>query len=169
MKKLNNQGFLLVETLIVSVFVMTTLLFIFIQFQKLDSSYKRTLKYNTTDGLYAVYNIRQYILTNGYTDLISDFIVLDDPYLNISSCPSTSLTNVEYCAALVTSLQIKSLILIDENPSEFIATLPNVSIISEEMKDFIKYINYDNNVGEYRLVAEFTDGTFATLKIFEGI
>ena len=40
----NNKGFVLVETLLVSVFILTTLIFLFIQFRTVKQSFDRSFR-----------------------------------------------------------------------------------------------------------------------------
>ena len=47
MKK-NNQGFMLVEFLVVSIFVLGTLIFLTIEFNNINKSYNRSFKYDTS-------------------------------------------------------------------------------------------------------------------------
>ena len=61
MKKIDNRGFMLTETLIVATFLVTTLLFLYIQFNNVTKTYDTSFKYNTVNGLYAVNNIINYI------------------------------------------------------------------------------------------------------------
>ena len=62
------------ETLIVSTFAASTMIFIFIQFRRITTEYDRTFHYNTVEGLYATQEINKYILNNdrsNVTDSIS--------------------------------------------------------------------------------------------------
>jgi len=61
MKKRNNLGFMLTETLIVSTFVTAALLYMFINFRLIYQNYNRTFSYNTVNSLYAVNQIEKYI------------------------------------------------------------------------------------------------------------
>ena len=64
MKKLNSSGFMLAETLIVTTFVAGILIFLFIQFTNLGKAYDDSYIYNTTEGLYALEDIKKYINTD---------------------------------------------------------------------------------------------------------
>lgn len=166
MKK-NQNGFMLVETLIVSVFILSTLIFLFVQFQKIESGYSLSYKYNPTDKLYAVYNIRDYILKNGYENIANALDNSIDNYLNISTCPATYLSNTEYCSSLVSYLDVKTIFFTKENTSDLVADFKNIGTINQDMKSFIKYIKYDDEATKNRLIVEFNDETYASLKIFK--
>ena len=55
MKNLNNRGFGLVETLIVSVFVMGIISLVFVNFYPLIGEYEKREVYDDVDGKYAAY------------------------------------------------------------------------------------------------------------------
>ncbi len=169
MKYLSSKGFMLVETLVVSVFTLSVLLFVFIQFQKLESSYANSLKYNHSDGLYAAANMRRYLLDNGFEIVRDDFLLSGDRYVDLSSCNNTGLTNTVFCNKLKETLGVKTVIMIQENPTLFISEFRNIRDLSEELKEFAKYIKYDNDAGVYRLILEFENGTFSSIKISEGM
>ena len=52
------------EVLVVSIFIITTLVFLFTQFINLKKSYDNILVYNTVDGLYGTKNINDYLNTS---------------------------------------------------------------------------------------------------------
>ena len=60
MKK-NTKGFMLVEFLVVSIFVLGTLIFLTVQFNNINKSYNRSFKYDTVSNLYSAKNIRKMI------------------------------------------------------------------------------------------------------------
>lgn len=171
MKK-DNKGFLLIETLIVTVFIVSTLIFLFVQFQRIESNYSRTFNYNTVDGLYRLANLRDYAIDNYFDEARIRLGNTTLPYLNLSTCGQVNNINPmniserEYCDLLYSTTEVKTLILIDENTTEMVEYLRNITLISEDKKDFIRYINFDDEIGRHRLVVEFKDGTFATIKIF---
>lgn len=179
----NNKGFMLVETLVVSVFVLTTLLYLFVQFQKIENSYDSTFNYNTTNNLYKVANFRTFVQKNGYANLDSAMISnagaprlwqSGDPFfIDITSCPATYLSNTPYCIRLIDTLNIKQVIftkyVVNDGfgGNNLIEELKNLTTISEEMKDFIRYIRIDMPSTANRLIIEFKDGTFGSLAISE--
>ena len=79
MKKINNKGFMLVEVLVVSVFISSILIVMFVQFKKINNSYNVSFNYNTVDSLYLLNNVKKRLITNStnisynyYKDQISD-------------------------------------------------------------------------------------------------
>ena len=74
MKK-NNKGFMLIETLIVTTFVAGVLLFLFFQLTSLNNSYTEYYNYNTTEGLYALEDVKDYINSDTmFQDYVSNNI-----------------------------------------------------------------------------------------------
>lgn len=61
MKKFDNKGFALVETLVVSVFVVSLFLIVFNNFYPLMSEYEKREVYDDVDGVYAAYWIGKLI------------------------------------------------------------------------------------------------------------
>ena len=167
--KFNNKGFLLIETLIVTVFVVSTLIFLFVQFQRIETNYSRTFGYNTVDGLYRLANIREFIEDNVLEQAINQLNNSSLQYVNLSSCNFISnlnselTTEIDYCELLYSVSEVKTLVLVEENTEAMISDLRNVTFLTEEKKDFIKYINYDDEFGKYRLIVEYEDNTFATV------
>lgn len=179
MKKLNKKGFLLAETLIVSTFIATTMVFIFVQFRRVNSTFDRTFSYNNVNSLYALNNMNQYIINNGYNDIASAINNnVDNPYVGLinddGTCSSLYLTNIDYCNKLVEILKIEKLFVTNEdlNINNFKANLNEYGEFDSQMIKFIKFIKYDDitespiDSTRKRTIARFKDGTYATLKLY---
>ena len=167
MKKKNNLGFSLMETLIVSVFVTSLLVFLFVQFQKVNSSYETTFSYNTVNALYGAQSINQYIQQDGYDQLINTYEdnVLDGIYyVEFSDCSSEYFVETAYCQQLLLSLNVEHVYFTGSNVTNFLKNLESHDM-SEETKEFVRYINTDSTSDGYRLIVEYTDGEYATLKL----
>lgn len=67
MKKFDNKGFALVETLIVSVFVVSLFLIVFNNFYPLMSEYEKREVYDDVDGVYAAYWIKRLVENSSYS------------------------------------------------------------------------------------------------------
>ena len=68
MKK-RNKGFMLIETLVVSTFIISTLIYLYVQFTNLKKSYDISFRYDTIPGLYSAKEIDKFINNNyGYAD-----------------------------------------------------------------------------------------------------
>ena len=155
MKKMNNRGFMLTETLIVSTFLVSTLLFIYIQFNNINKTYEKSFKYNTINSLYSLNILKNYISNDGLNNLKNN--ANSDFFVQINDCSSDYFASSDYCRVLINSLNIKTAILIDNDNIE---NLDNT--LDQTILDFINDI--DINL-KYSLVAEFNDNTFAYLEI----
>ena len=156
-----SKGFALVETLIVSTIIATILIYVFVQFNALQSEYNESFKYNDVDDLYKLDSIKSYInsldntaKTNIITKITSDDIIIMDKEDNTY----TDITYFDNQNDLLTNLGIKTLILTK-------ADINNVdtSSLSKNIKDMIKRI--DNKSDNYRIIAEFNSGIAATITI----
>ena len=156
-----SRGFALVETLIVSTIIATILIYVFVQFNALQSEYNESFKYNDVDDLYKLDSIKSYInsldntaKTNIITKITSDDIIIMDKEDNTY----TNITYFDNQNDLLTNLGIKTLILTK-------ADINNVdtSSLSKNIKDMIKKI--DNKSDNYRIIAEFNNGNAATITI----
>ena len=161
MKKMNNRGFMLAETLIVATFLVTTLLFIYIQFNNITKTYDNSFKYNTVNGLYTAKNIIKYISTDGIDSLKTKLAQDGVEFVNITGCSNTYFTENDYCIVLMNSSNVKTVLFTEEN----LDILKNTTTsLDQTIVDFIDYIDYEKTTG-YRIIIEFNDNTFASLKI----
>lgn len=159
MKKINNKGFVLIETIIVSAFVAGILIFTFIQFTSLTSSYSDSFKYNTVEDLYAVENIKNYFLSDSSALTLLNDSINPDRVKDITDCGI--FTNESYCKRLLELSNIEELIVCNNYFDE-----KNVYVKDEGFKEFIKKIK-GTGKEKYRLVAKFKDSTFATIRFGE--
>ena len=163
MKKMNNRGFMLSETLIVATFLVTTLLFLYIQFNKVTKTHDTSFKYNTVNGLYSTNNIIDYIKTDGLENLKIELLKEGIEFVDITSCHTDYFKEKDYCSVLIESLNIKTVIFTNEN----LTTLKSINTgLKQTIIDFIDYIKFEETDG-YRVIVEFNDDTFASLKVKE--
>lgn len=164
MKKLNKKGFMLVETLIVSTFIMTILIFLYVQFRTVTDSYNTSFKYNNVNNVYIANNIRKFLNGENFSKIKSD--LASSSYIDVTNCPSTYITETSYCRKLFTDLNVSTVIVVKDD-------LTNVkghmnTQWSEGLKDFIRSLKTDSETNSIRLIVEFTDNTYASLKFVEG-
>lgn len=172
MKKINNKGFLLTELLVTATLVSTVLIFLYAQFYNVKRSYENSFKYNNVNDLYALDNVRSFLIDDGYIDTYVNMakrgeILSSVPYLEITSF----INNNDYFNSLIFSTNIKKLYFTKEFLADLLIYLNN-NINSnnaselEKFRRFVAYIDYNvDNKSGYRLIAEFNDGTFATLLV----
>ena len=164
MKKNNNKGFLATEALVVSIFVLTTLIVIFVQFQTITNSYNYSFKYDTVDDLYLLNEAKSYIKSNYNQKLIDDLNSSVYKYVDISFCDENYLNYSNYCQVLFNNLNIKKIIFTNENTDALKESLNQSHSLNEELISFIKTIKYDG-VNSYRIIAEFNNNTYASLRL----
>lgn len=157
MKK-NKRGFILVETLLVTMFVAGALIFVYIQFSKLNKSYDDSYKYNTVEGLYALEDIKNYILNDPMATEYINSNIETQKYIDIIDCKI--FTDIDNCLNLIDLENIKNI---------FITTnsIPKNNILKYD-EDFNSFINKINSMGteSYRIVAQFNDLTYATVRLY---
>ena len=150
---------MLAETLIVTTFVSGILIFLFIQFNNLSSAYNESYKYNTVEGLYSLRNIRDYVYNEPDIYYEIDDVVDFNEILDITDCEKNRAFELEYCKLLFELEDIKTLIVATNS-----FNLENFENRDEELKMFVGKIKPTGDE-KYRLIAEFNDGTFATIRM----
>ena len=157
----NSKAFALVETLIVSTIIATILMYVFIQFNKVESKYDESFRYNGVDNLYNLDSIKGYI--NSLDSALITYIVtkINNDDIIIMDKNDDTYTNIEYLdnqIDLLANLDIKTLVLTK-------ADINNVdtSSLSKTLKNMIKKI--DNKSDNYRIIAEFNNGECATITV----
>ncbi len=108
MKKINSSGFVLAETLIVSVFLMVIFAMLYSSFMPLVGEYEKRETYDDVDGKYAVYWIKRMIEDDSYSipsTKIND--IKDKGYVRFECSDITTDTEKRaYCISLVKYLQV---------------------------------------------------------------
>lgn len=165
MKKFNNRGFMLTELLVTSTLVCTVLIFLYAQFFSVKKSYENSFKYNTVNGLYALSNVRDFLVDNDIYILKQNLLLNDYVDLTDESNNRIVLNDSEYFNTLITKLNIKNIIFTKENLTDLISNLNSMPDTFEDMKKFIRYIDYNKTGSLYRIIVEYADNTFATLLV----
>lgn len=175
-EKINNKGFMLVETLIVCVFVGVTLVFLFVQLRNIANTYDRSFTYNTTNALYNAEQIREYLQTVNIETLKADLATSTKGYLDITSCNLPYYLPVvgeedafkEYCNTFYQQLNVQKILFSIEELTQIKHKLDNYrkeDNISQKMLDFINYVPYKKKSDAYRISIEYKDGTFASIQM----
>ncbi len=158
MKK-NNKGFTLVETLIVSAFVIGTLTYLFIQINNSITNYDIAFKYDAVNDVYNTNVIKNYIADNGYIDLKNK---MNNGYLDITDYV---IGNISYYELIKKNTNSKRILFVNENMIEIKKNLNNTDF-SEELKRYIS--RYDNNTTlttGYIIIIEYNNDHIASLRI----
>ena len=161
MNRMNNRGFLLAESLVVSTFVLTILIFLFVQFRNVVTNYKTTYSYNNVESIYNLGSFSNYISTNNIKIDTSS----DKPYTIIYKDNTCQLNVNTFCDDMLEAMNAKLVIYTSSDISNIKNYVNNNQDdnISQSMRDFINKISAVKVENKGRLLAEFNDGTFATV------
>lgn len=177
MKK-NNKGFVLVETLVVTVFVAAVFLVIYINFYPLVGEYERRDFYDDLDSKYGAYWIKVFLQDDNYsfssisTFLNSrgyDFFEGEDGSSFCGNFPVNS-DDRNFCTTMWQRLHVNKVIVtnyqLDQNSSGIKNFKPIASSISEFGESFHAYIEFlpdyivpSVNRAKYRVLVEFKRST----------
>lgn len=165
----NNKGFMLIEVIITSTIVITTMVTLYTSFNKLYNNYRTKNSYYNIDAVYATRDIINLMLNNDYN--LSEFIYNTFPnntygfiikkgicYLGDESTETTR------CSDRQKYYKIQNMIL-SEYDSESLNNLKNTSSaqLNQTFKDYIDYLitYYDIKQTEeysYIILTEIQDG-----------
>lgn len=154
-KKMYSEGFMLVETLIVTTFVTSVLIFLFIQFNNLSNNYSDSYSYNTVNDLYALRNVKYYIESDS-TFINSLNEINKSIYIDMTDCNLVEDEN--YCFKLLEYLNIKKLYIVDN-----FFDIRLFDKTNEPLKKFVQKIK-SQGLEKYRIIGEFNDSTYATIR-----
>ena len=162
MKK-NNKGFLMVETVVVSTFVMFVLIILYIQFSSLLINYKKSYTYNTVSNIYNLSAIKDYLIENQGEDGSSLNAQLSEttPYIVIYSngnCnKDIALSNIDFCNEVAKAGDFETIIYTNSDVTKLKDIIKNTddAIFTQGFKNFITKINNIDN--KNRLIAKFVD------------
>lgn len=160
MKKLNNKGFVLVETLVVSVFLMTIFSILYNNFYPLIGEYDRREAFDDLDGKYAAYWVKRMIQNDGYNLDISSLMA--SSYAEFNCDNFNTPTSQETCKTLIKRLQVNKAYIIQYNTSKFKNEVENLhpGSYSNGIKDYVNYLpmfskSPSANGAGYRVIVEF--------------
>lgn len=154
MKKNDQKGFMLVETLVVTTFIAGVFIFLFIQFSNLNKSYKFSFKYDTVEGKYALEDVLDYLKNETRFTSKIDLYMSSNEYIDITECSNDLFINVSYCKKLLSLENINKVIISNNGfkPQE-------ESQLSENIKEYFNKINKKNeNSFNYYVVIELKNG-----------
>lgn len=162
MKKLNNKGFLMVETLIVSVFVLTIFVLVYQNSVPMVGIYKARERYDDIDSVYNANLFRNLVIRDGvlYQELLTR--IDNEGYIDITDCGVFDNELLSTCNTLKNMVGVTS-------EDKIYITNWDVSIEGEEtgksiltdsslnrgLLDYIKYLNeqgQETSLFSYRLI-----------------
>lgn len=169
MKKNNNQGFMLLETLIVSTIILCTLVFLYVQFINIKRNYDISFRYNTIPGLYIAKEFSGILAETGYSNLKT---TLQTSTYHRINCSVDSDINTNLCSKFYDKSNIKQILFVRDDISSFISELQTGTIkdlnIGNDFKKYIIRLNTKKNADQYRIIIEFKNKTYSSIML-EGV
>ena len=129
-------------------FVLGILVFMFLQIKTIINGYDKSFSYNTIPGIYHAREIGKFVKNNEYATLIEQVDENGFVVLNNTNATYTSIFNTANVKNLVISSGDLSLLKADNS-------------LSPKFQNYIKTLT---NSKEYKLIFEFNDDTFTTIK-----
>lgn len=160
-KRLNNRGFMLVETLIVSVFIMAIFSLLYTNIFPLVGEYDRIKNYDTIQATYVAHWARKIALkglpTNVYTT------AKNTGYVDITNCSLYTQSNAgSWCQNFKTANSISRIYLTSYNTTKLKTFVKDNSAFSRDFREYIAYLPaYSKNTsktpttGYYRVIVEY--------------
>lgn len=108
MKRINNKGVVLLETLVVSIFVMAIFIFLYKNTVPMMAQYEKLETFDDVDSVYAANLIKNLVITNISYKYIDENLLTTNSYADISNCNDSNLyTDSSYCTKLKQNLHIE--------------------------------------------------------------
>lgn len=157
MKK-DNRGFLLAESLIVSTFVLTIIVFLFTQFKNVVVNQKRSYTYNNVEDIYTLGALSDFLKANNVELTKKGYVYKDN------NCTDNIPGQLkDRCQTLVNSMDVEYIIFTDSNLPTATEYLKNTMSASQDLIDFASRIADPKIDYKGRLFAKFKNGNFATI------
>ena len=164
MRKLNNKGFMLVETLIVAVFLVTIFSILYTNFYPLIGEYERREFYDDIDSKYSIYWIKRIVQSGSYRLTEADKTTIDRNGFIKFSCNNIigDEDQKATCQETLnrTGADPNNIYIIDFVTSDFkYAVDNNKSSYDEDLREYINYLpeftKGSLNGAQFRLIVVF--------------
>ncbi len=163
-KKINNQGFMLAETLIVSIFVLSVFSMLYANILPLIADYKTQQNYDTVEATYDAHWIRKIILNGLKEDSFTT--VINNGYLDVSDCLLYTKNDMEgWCSNFRAINNVTKIYLTTYSLEKFKAKVKDNNNYTREFREYISYVpTYSknstkvNNNTYFHVIIEFTKG-----------
>ena len=154
MKKNNQKGFMLVEAFVVSTIVLGVLVFMFIQIRTIVNGFNKSFSYNTIPGIYIANELKKIIKIQDYDELkqqveLTGYVLVDEDRTDWNNMFGIN--------------NIKTLIIAKDD----INSLKKIKgeKISDKVIDYINTITSSDVQNAYRIIVEFNDDTYASIRV----
>ncbi len=160
MKKLDNKGFVLAETLVVTVFIMTIFTILYNNFFPLVGEYEKREHYDDVDSKYQVFWLKNFaqhgnfqfpnLQTTGYKEY-NDY----NEFCKFKEGGNDVDNQIKMCQQFCKTAGVKKIVLSTYNISKLKANIED----TDGFSDYINYLpNFKNpslNGAKYRVIASF--------------
>ena len=160
MKKIDNQGFVMVETIVVAVFVIGICTFLFTNFLPLIADYERVSEYDNVDTKYKAHEIRKMLLREfdkdaNLTSIFSSHISSNTGYYRYQNYSEevgdevvvknrlcSLLTSPNYCNKLLSTdyLNVKEIIVTPFKLSNFKGIVKDNQDFDRSLREYVEYL-----------------------------
>ncbi len=149
---LKKQGFVLVETLIVSVFMMTLLSLLYANIAPIVAEYNRRKNYDDVTTKYVAHWARKMILDKGQAEVYT----FTNGYLDVTDCDY--YRDVNFCNQFKTVNHIQKIYLADYDLKAFKDYVQTSDRFSRGLIDYLNTLpEYETQAGVYRVIVETRD------------
>lgn len=176
-KIVNKNGFILVETLIVGVFIMGIFSLLYTNFFPLIGEYERYKDYDTVESTYIAHWARV-IALKGLSNASYD-TAKNTGYLDISDCSLYTNSNaLADCSTFVTMNNISKIYLTPYSTVSFKNFVKDNNSFSRSFREYISYLpTYSKNTsktansGYYRVIVEYVSNNtyrYGNIELYKG-
>lgn len=163
MKKNEHKGFMLVEAFIVSTVVLGVLVFMFIQLRTVVTGFDRSFSYNTVPGIYIANELGEFVVKYDYENIKQEIATNGYVIKNVDSYIDFDYETNNLWNEMLKVSNVKNVIISTEDVSVLKTT--NNILSSAKLEDYIRLLSVDNHENKYRIIVEFIDETFASVKL----
>lgn len=142
MKKLNNKGFVMTETLVVAVFIMSIFAIMYNNYFPLIGEYERREVFDDIDGKYAAFWVKRFIQHDS-------FVVSSTMINNINTTGYTRISCSNIDPVLNEYRQIMCNRLVDELEVDKSGGYPHIYLTKYSLVDFKNRVKNDQNYTEF--------------------
>ena len=137
----NKKGFVLMETLVVTLFTLFTFSLLYNNAVPLLGKYQELEYFNDLDTTYDLYHIKKFLRND------PSLATIKSSHYKVITCNNGSITNQASCYSLFDFIGIDTLEdeVIFLNPT-YKNELKNDNAISSDVRDYLDYININKNI-----------------------
>ena len=172
MKK-NNKGFMLAETIVTTVVIVSAMIGLYSIFNRLYNQYNKYNSYYNIDGKYAIINTVDYLLINDFNGMINTifenkqfFTIMKkegDICSKYNNIDITNFLNQDTCKTIRDTYNINEMIIAEYDASVLEKDIKNDNM-NQTFKEYIDYVigyydvSNDDTKFSYIVLVEIKDG-----------